>query len=278
MHDVLTGDILAHILRCIRVARDLASAGAACREWRVAADDPQLWRLLCEATWASSEGLLPRSSGYWRALYVQRSRPVRPPRPRTTLESCKLLIEVPGLLSRALPLTAFDEKGYASWAMPELANAVGRFHVARLEIFCEATRKTALLYEYDDELDDGAWEFSDMSRYGSDGEADCELGVAPLYDAMKDLRQNDDVSDDDDDDDEQVHMAWCTFFNGKSAETTFFDGLSGEFSAAIHNHHEPADGPAMLLRFWRALPHDDGGGPISRANLPAFLHLLDWGP
>ena len=100
MHEVLTGDILAHVLCCIRVARDLASAGAACREWRAAADDPQLWRALCVAMWASSEGLLPRSSGDWRALYVQRSRPVRPPRPRTTLESCKLLLEVPGLLSR----------------------------------------------------------------------------------------------------------------------------------------------------------------------------------
>ena len=268
MHDVLTGDILAQVVRCIRVARDLASAGAACREWRAAADDPQLWRALCVAMWASSEGLLPRSSGDWRALYVQRSRPVRPPRPRTTLESCKLLIEVPGLLSRALPLTAFDEGGYASWAMPELANAVGKFHVARLEVFCEATRKTALLYEYDNEHDDvhddGAWEFGDSECvYG-----ECDLVVTPLYDAMKDLRQNDDVSDsDDDDDDENIHMAWCTFFNGKSAE----------FSLAIDNHHQPVDGPAMLLRFWRAMPAD-GGGPISRANLPAFLHMLDWGP
>ena len=62
--------------------------------------------------------------------------------------------------------------------------------------------------------DDGAWEFD-----GRDGNThgECDLRVTPLYDAMKDLRQNDDVSDSDDDDacddddDENFHMAWCTF-------------------------------------------------------------------
>ena len=41
------------------------------------------------------------------------------------------------------------------------------------------------------------------------------MRVTPLYDAMKDLRQNDDLtdSDDEDDNDENIHMAWFTFFN-----------------------------------------------------------------
>ena len=52
---------------------------------------------------------------------MQRARPKREPHPQTTLQDCKLLIEIPGLLSRALPFTEFDEDGYAKWNLPELA-------------------------------------------------------------------------------------------------------------------------------------------------------------
>ena len=110
--DVLNGDLLTAFVRWIREGRDLAVAGAVCREWRAAADVPQLWRILCIARWPSCAEVLPANSNAWRTLYIQRSRPQRRPRPRTTLESCKLLIEVPGLLSRALPLSAFDQNGY----------------------------------------------------------------------------------------------------------------------------------------------------------------------